>query len=147
MGLSYIQDWCDPRCSTENSESLSGRGYTSPLPAPSPLTETNLEVHVVCAQRDKGLKLELRRPVIPLWKGLARGVKHTTSSSVQKANFAPQHFHQVALPTSTHLHLPQVIGVSCSVLWGDQMCFKIADIKITRQPIVMITAKGPLTVP
>lgn len=33
-----------------------------------------------------------------------------------KADLAAQHFHQIAFPTSTHLHLPQVIDVSCTIL-------------------------------
>ncbi len=52
---------------------------------------------------------------------------------MQKADFAAQHLHQVTLPTSTHLHLPQVIGVTCAILRTGkkvEMCFKLGDVQI-----------------
>lgn len=53
---------------------------------------------------------------LPLGKRLSRGVQHTSSSFVQKANFAAQNFHQVAFPTAAHFHLPQIISVPGSIL-------------------------------
>lgn len=64
--------------------------------------------------------LNWNRPLLPLGKCLAGGVKHTTGSSVQEAHFAAQHFDQVSLAASTHLHQPQIIGVSCAVLRTSQ---------------------------
>lgn len=65
---------------------------------------------------EREVKSEQRILVLPLWESLARRVKHATGGSVQKADFATQHLHQVTLPTSTHLHLPQVIDVTCAIL-------------------------------
>lgn len=43
-----------------------------------------------------------------------------------KADLAAQYFYQIAFPTSTHLHLPEVIGISCTILkkvkGGDVIC-------------------------
>lgn len=91
-------------------------GHLHLFPAP----EQKQNLVTVRTHNESGLeeevKSEQRRLVLPLRESLARGVKHTTGGSVQKADFAAQHLHQVTLPTSTHLHLPQVIGVTCAIL-------------------------------
>lgn len=49
---------------------------------------------------------------LPLGQSLAGGIKHTAGCSVNEADFAAQHFHQITLLTSGYLHFPQVIGVA-----------------------------------
>lgn len=119
MCLSYIWDWYDLRCSTESLESPSSRDYRSPPPVPSPWTQTKtfwLSIHTTNQSWIEEVKSDQRRLVLPLWESLAGGVKHTAGSSVQKADFATQHLHQVTLSASTYLHLPRIVGVSCAIL-------------------------------
>lgn len=54
---------------------------------------------------------------------------------MQKADFATQHLHQVTILTSAHLHLPQVIGVTCAILtteqrWRCVLSLGLGDIQI-----------------
>lgn len=78
-----------------------------------------------------------RRAVLPLWESFARGVKHAAGSSVQEADFATQHLHEVTPPTPTHLHHPQVIGVTCAILRTGKQ--SKSNITATQQKVIFST--------
>lgn len=115
MCSSYIWGWYDLQCSTESLESPSGTDCRSPPPVPSPWTQTRPSPCVLLLFK-KQSRLEQTRLCVPLGKSFAGGIKHATGGSMKEAHFAAQHLHRVTLLTPAHLHLPQVIGISCAVL-------------------------------
>lgn len=118
---SYVWDWYDLRYSTGSSASPLNRDYRSPPPVPSPWTETKPELFFIFPYLKKKTfwgKLE-RSLLLPLWESLARGEEHTTCSFVQEADFATQNLHKVAFLATTHLHPPEVVGITCAILRKD----------------------------